>query len=381
MTVPNSLGENQPAAGKIRRSDIETDRYWVSVVTEEPVSHDLKVLVREDLLKAWHFRRDAKHREETRMHWATTDGYRIVLEDLVGRVDIRTSMRLYNKPTAFYCLQSAHTRRMRSLASKILLAGTYEEWRRCHNGTPTIEYGHFFANLVRIAPTGPTTLQGVIKAHLSLCVQASSLAKQVNKRVDSMSFGSSLQPYSLLPLYRSIVVVVDRIDGCGAPTVPEPDRKTNIRMFAQFQTVLIARTGVEDGLSAAISFNGLASESLPLETADIISQDVDVVRVSLSAAVQFIASLEARENSLLPKPEDGSPLDQSLCPYSPNQCGEEGYRCLSPELWADTIMAAAEKHGYDNIFEAWQSIRRVKADLAGEGFCDLEHMPFANHWK
>jgi hypothetical protein len=142
---------------------------------------------------------------------------------------------------------------------------------------------------------------------------------------------------------------------------------------------LIARTGVEDGLSAAISFEGLASESLPLETADIISQDVDVVRVSLSAAVQFIASLEARENSLLPKPEDGLPLDQSLCPYSPNQCGEKGYRCLSPEVWADAIMAAAEKHGYDNIFEAWQSIRRVKADLAGEGFCDLERMPFANH--
>jgi hypothetical protein len=152
-------------------------------------------------------------------------------------------------------------------------------------------------------------------------------------------------------------------------------------MFAQLQTVLLARTGVEEGLTAAISLEGLKSEFLLLETADIITQDVDVVRVSLAAAVQFIAGLEARENSAIPKTEDEPLLDESICPFSPDECGEKSYRCLSPVAWADSIMAAAEKHGYDNVLEAGTSIRRVKENLAGEGFCDLEHMPFGNRWK
>ena len=58
MGSSDTLRENQGAAERVCRSDREIDEYWVSVVVEEPVSDDLKVLVRADLKKAWHFRRD-----------------------------------------------------------------------------------------------------------------------------------------------------------------------------------------------------------------------------------------------------------------------------------------------------------------------------------
>jgi hypothetical protein len=373
VTMSNGIGENQLAAGETRRSDIKTDRYWVSVATEEPVSHDLKQLVREDLIKAWQFRREEAHRDDIKTYWGSTDGSRLVLEDVVGNFDTMTACQLSNKLTALYCLQSAHSNHGRLIPDKITRACVYDEWRRYQDSASNIEYGHYFAHLVRIAPRGPRTVQDIIRAHLSLCAQTSSLIEQANQQVNSTAFGVGLRPYSLLPLYRSMVVILDRLDGRNAPLVEDSDGKYSMSMFARLQTVLIACTGVEEGLSEAISFEGL--ESWPLEEADVIARGANVVRVSLAAAVQFICGLEAREEAAFPKPDGPFPLDQRLCPYI------EHRPCFSPEVWADAIMAEAEKQGYDNIYEAWQSIRRVKADLVGEGFCELEHMPLENHWK
>lgn len=262
-------------------------------------------------------------RKNTKTRWATTDYFRILLEDAVAKIEPRNSKYICNKPTAFYWLQSAQqtdASGQRTRTPGIIFAAVYEEWLRCHNTDPNIEYGHFFANPVRITSTDPSTVRGVIDAHLSLCTQASRLINQAKGQADNFieQRPSALQHYSLLPLYHAIVVIIDRYR-------PDRDRENesdgfiSLRKVAQRQTVLIARTGAEEGLSAPISLESLKPQSLPFDRSDVITQDVDVTRVPLAVAVQFIVSLEVREERAIPKSKDELPLDISLCPCPPRK--------------------------------------------------------------
>src|SRR5204862_607444 len=98
MASSETLRKNQGVVERVHRSDREIDEYWGSVVTEEPVSDDLKVLIRADLKKAWHFQRDLEFRENTKMRWAAPDYFRISLDDTVGKVEPRKFKYLCNKP-------------------------------------------------------------------------------------------------------------------------------------------------------------------------------------------------------------------------------------------------------------------------------------------
>lgn len=229
---------------------------------------------------------------------------------------------------------------------------------------------------MRITLAGPTTVRGVIDAHRSLCKQASGLLDQVKNIIGKPP--SFFQHYSLLPLYHAIVVMIDRLN---TDNVDEEDGLLSLRKEAQLQTVLIARTGAEEGLSAPISFESLRSHSLPLQRIDANMQDVDVIRVSLAVAVQFIADLELREELAFPKSENALFEDDSLDPAKPR--GFEGNEqvCRNPEAWADANIIAAEKHGYDNNYKTRDSICRLQASLIGEDFSELEHFPPENSWK
>ena len=387
MASSDTLRENQGVAERVVcRSDREIYEYWSSVVTKEPVSDDLKVLVRADLKKAWRSWRDLRVCEETKIRWATNDCYRVLLEETVGKVEPRKFKYLCNKPTAFYWLQSAQqtdASGQRNRTPKIILAAIYEEWLRCHDTKPNIEYGHFFANPVRITSTDPSTVRGFIGAHLSLCTQASSLINQAKGRADNIvkQLPSSLQHYSLLPLYHAIVVIIDRLDSFDDKDCETEDGFISLRMLPQLQTVLIARTGADEGLSAPISLESLKSQSLPFERSDVITQDVDVVRVSIAVAIQFNVSLVVREKLAIPKSKNELPVDTSLRPYRPKGFKGNIQVCDSPEAWADAHIAAAEKHGYDNNPETWDSIRRVQASLIGEDFGEIVPLPFGNRWK
>jgi len=389
MASSRALHETPETAGRTTRSDEEIDRHWASVVTQYPVSNELKSLVRADLKKEWHFLRVVNFRQETRIRWATTDRYRIRLDDMVGNLDPEKLSYLCNKPTAFYWLQSAQRTDAtgeKNQTPKIILAAIYEEWRRCYNNEPNIEFGHFFANPVRITSTGPSTVAGIIKAHRSLCVQASSLINQVEGRADNVieRQPSSSQHYSVLPLYHALVVIIDRLDSFYHEECRrESDGLISLRKIAQHQTVLIARTGVEEGLHESISFESLKSHSLPLDRFDVVTKSIDIVRVSLATAVQFITDLEKAEDRRRLVTGEESPLDASICPiFYPKEfetLGEKANR--NPEAWADGMIKAAEKYGYDNDFTTWESIRRVQAGLVGEVFRDFRHLPFGNCWR
>jgi hypothetical protein len=389
MASSKALHETPETAGSTTRSDEEIDRHWDSVVTQYPVSNELKSLVRADLKKVWHFLRVDNFREETRIRWATTDRYRIRLDDIVGNLDPEKLSYLCNKPTAFYWFQSAQQTDVtgeKNQTPKIILAAIYEEWRRCYNNEPNIEFGHFFANPVRITSTGPSTVAGIIKAHRSLCVQASSLINQAKGRADNVieRQPSCLQHYSVLPLYHAIVVIIDCLDSFYHEECRrESDGLISLRKIAQHQTVLIARTGVEEGLHESISFESLKSHSLTSDRFDVITKGIDFVRVSLATAVQFITDLEKAEDRRRLVTGEEPPLDTSICPiFYPKEFETLGEKANhNPEAWADGMIKAAEKYGYDNNSTTWESIRRVQAGLVGEVFRDFRHLPFGNCWR
>ena len=57
----------------------------------------------------------------------------------------------------------------------------YNEWIRYHNGRLPIELQNFVAILVRLYTTGPTTVQEVITTHKSICQQAVSLIRRMER--------------------------------------------------------------------------------------------------------------------------------------------------------------------------------------------------------
>lgn len=392
-SIGRHLHEHHRTSERATRSDEEIDNYWGSYITEEPISNELKLLVKADLLKTWHYRRFEEFRCGTKIRWATIDSYRILLSDAVGNLKPSKLKYLCNKPTPFYWLQSAQQTNNtgeRTLTPKIIFATVYEEWYRCYKNDPNIEFGHFFANPFRVTSTGPSTIRGIVEAHRSISTQASSLIYQADGRADNIveRSPSSSQHYSVLPLYRAIVMVLDRLDYSfnSTPRPPglyhrKPEDFISLRQVAKDQTVLLARTGVEDGLSAPISFESLRSQSLPLDRSDIITQDIDVVRVSLATAVRFVIDLEIRE-ALAGWKNEEPPRDSRLGPFG----GPKGFEYdkdirRSPETWADAYLAAAEVNGYDNDSATWESIRRVQASLVGEDFRPFEHWPWGNAWK
>lgn len=55
----------------------------------------------------------------------------------------------------------------------------YKEWFR--HESPNIEFGHFFANPIRVASIGPTTIFAILQAHRSLCDQVSVLLGKIER--------------------------------------------------------------------------------------------------------------------------------------------------------------------------------------------------------
>lgn len=108
------------------------------------------------------------------------------------------------------------------------------------------------------------------------------------------------------------------------------------------------------------------------------------MRVTLAVAVKFIVKLETREANAAGQHKDLAPLEALLCPSPrPGGLGDGGMRNheACAKEWASTQIDLAERDGYDNHRETWNSIRRVKAGLVGEPFMPFEHQEFSARWK
>jgi hypothetical protein len=320
-------------------------------------------LILEDLKRSWNFQREAHFRWMQKVIRTTNDEYRVVLRDVEGIVG-NIVKELCNKPTTFYYLQSAQggapDAPEKMCMSVRIFAAIYEEWHRSYVH-PNIEFGHFFASPVRISGTGPSSLPQILKAHTSLCAQAQHISLDMDN-------------YSVHPLLPAVILVCDRL----ASVERGPDGFLSLRKVARTQTVLVILTGT-NLISAGIhvTLDSLKPFALPIERVD--ATGLDVLRVPLDIAINFITELEARIDER--KEPSGRTLDTSLCVHS-TPPGYNRDPTHDPSKWAQTMRAEALKIGFKKLGDTAFSAVRVHAHLSGQtSTCDLGHVPFNHRWK
>ena len=358
------------------------EQYRRSLETKSPVAPEMKSLLKAELRSIWYEDRHHKFLAAVKLNWRRTDQYKIVLNDALGKVETHKVHYLCNKLTAFYWLPSAQQADQYGQPQwtiDLITAAVYEEWYHFHKNDPPIDFQRFFASPVRITSTGPSTIAGVIVAHISICKQAA----YVLQLIDSTAYLH--KHYSFLPLFQAIVVVVDSLylgpfDGDEIPS-------SSYHGFSQHQTVVIARTGVEDGMSAPISLESLRDEAVTFQPSAVKGERLDLIRVPLATAVQFITNLQVREERLRCNPSDevlakippflppelrsrilefAIPRDLDICPSPPKGFLKKSVS-NSPEAWADANILSAEEHEYETNWHIKECIDRIQASLTETG--------------
>ena len=362
------------------RSFEDAWEYWSCFVTPEPISDDLRETIRLDLRKQWYSIRLQEFRIRTRINWGNIDSGKIVLGSEVGNVESFMNASFFcNRPSAFYWLQSVQDLAVsgeRCFTPTVVFATIFSEWYRQYDNQPSIEFGHFLANPIRVTERGPATIRGIVKAHIPMLEKAKSILHEF----EHVEPGN----YTIHPLYKALILIVDRNELRNRmQDFRRPDRYIRLQDIAHLQSVIIARTGAEAHLSAPISFESLYSKALPLDRIDFDGElNVDVIRVTLPDAVRFVIDLEKREDFAALRGEEITlpNIDKNISGSCRKVFLENGGFCDSQYTWADEHITAAEKHGYEHCHHIADSIRRVQAQMKSQVYMDLSPMWFAPRW-
>ncbi|PVH99793.1 hypothetical protein DM02DRAFT_710448 [Periconia macrospinosa] len=219
--------------------------------------------------------------------------------------DIHSYQNLLNKCAMYY--YTTHVQLSPTDMPEHPGAAVCKRWYRAHDDQPNIDWNRYFAYPFLIDTPKPMQPSDIIQMHQGICRQA--VRYHQNAFVSPPGpppppfRGIYPQNYKMYPLCLALLVIQDsfinifewhegkRYNG-GHPR----DDKTFIDMYGQTQTVVIVRTGNEKDLKIPISFLSLADKALPLNRAGVPSYDgIDAIRVSLYDAVDFIASLQKKE--------------------------------------------------------------------------------------
>lgn len=316
--------------------------------------------IEQGLTNAWHFQREAVFRWERKVIWSTVDSYLTVLDDSTVSPGQYIRRDLFNKPTAVYFEQSAqfgcyNEERGYPCISRIDMAATYEAWRARCGDEFDMEYGHYLANPVRITKRGPKSLSEIVEAHQALC----NIAKERGLEDDN---------YRIQASYPSVIIVFDHEKKLGR----DEDGRINLRKVAEQSSVLVMRTGSSSGIE--VSLDDLDPHALPLERAD--AENMDVRRVPLAVAVDFIVSLEART-----KDNRIHKYDDKLCRHDFPKGVDRAVR-IHPQTWVAALMAERTKVGSEMPHDVSEAIQRIEARNAGVP-CDwdFEHMDWQSNLK
>ncbi len=348
---------------------------WSHCTIEEPPLLESKTKLRLELeTKDLAYRR-YMHSRETKTHWSTEYGGDVgmfTLDDAtttpIQAVNYWTMRKFCNKPTALYW---AHSAQIRDTCPLLPFYCIYVEWFRYHDCSPNIEFGHFFANPIRIVSTGPRTAAAIVQAHRSLCDRVQSLLDIVRRgdaRKARLYCWPNPRNYNLLPLYRAIVIILDEFG-------PEPEEDHNGNIFfdkeIRQQNVLMVLTRDDNGLTAPINFDTIRSQSI-LRGGDVDSSNgSDTIRVPLQTAVRFIADLQRTEETASPNLKCNA-TDLSIGTPTDNI----SISTISTHDWVDEMIQKAEAEGYNNIDEAKHAIREVKAKEGEEVFLGPKRYKF-----
>lgn len=195
-----------------------------------------------------------------------------------------------------------------------MINSIYPQWFRGHH--MDIEFGNFVAKLVCIETTKKkqeAMIQDIIAIHLAWCDHViATLPRFAVEKIGIEGHGplginqvnqEQNKYYKLRPLFRALIIIVDRNVSEGAEPV-----------------VYLICTGITSGLSAPITFENIKAKIV--RTPDLDNENT--ITVTLSTAVDFIMTLESREKSAAgpQNPEDQDVSD-----------GRMGNLC-SPTEWA-----------------------------------------------
>ena len=286
---------------------------------------------------------------------------------------------LCNKPCGMYftpATQQFDRHAWRNEVLPVFFESIWQEWMSCeYGGQAGIECDRFFTRPMRGETWEDPSINGIVNSHKSVARQAPRLMRRLRR----LEVGRQLLFHDVHPLFRALVVIADNV----ARMDPEPGDtpRFSLHRWAERQTVLLVRTGSEELLSAPISFESLKAVEQPLGRADTTGYFTEVIRVPLTAAVQFVATLEVRENHVTGETSNLDTChDGSLCPYvtanNTNDCQAQGAPPCTAKGWADRVLSDAYEIGFDNSPEVVSSKERVQALLEGENSTTEEHSPF-----
>lgn len=255
-------------------------------------------------------------------------------------------------------------------------AAVCKRWWTEHADQPNVDWGRYFAYPFLLDTLDPLQLPDVVQIHENICDQA---VRRHQAEIDGAVrplHGTLLLPYNskLYPLCRALLIIQDNY---ADPFKREAGKsynfknpgvdKTFINRYGQKQTVVIVRTGNEKDLSIPISFFPLADKALPLNyTGPPISRGMEVIRVSLYDAVDFITSLQKKEEEvnfrLYHNPRDeynsvwGLPLRDR---YGP--CGSTRYPHSENEFIAEVLIEGKWLQSVQYINKAKEATAKLEA--------------------
>ena len=347
---------------------------WSQFSIDEPLTAEMKTILRSEILKDFHRHRRYLHGQYARVNWKSGRDLGFGMFTLENpSTPLRTLEKFCNKATAMYWTQSAQRK---DLCRSLIFACIYKEWFRYHHNAPNIEFDSFFANRIRITHTGPDTIAGILQAHRSLCEQATNLLDNDRyRKADDARGDGLLDPadYKMLPLYRAIVVVIDQL----AEDEPlPPEGVVLLDKQVQRENVLMVLTGDDGGLSAPITFDSIRSQALPIARMDV-ADDAEAIRVSLRTAVRFISDLQQKEEAAFPE------LGQRRIDGSVNHFTSIDRKSLSSNTIdesLDEIMRQAEEKGANNVPEVKDAAWRIEAEKQGNRCPGPEFTNFSPMW-
>jgi hypothetical protein len=104
--------------------------------------------------------------------------------------------------------------------------------------------------------------------------------------------------FKLHSICEALIVVFDEYKSVAAEK--HADGFRHYDDVAQNQSIILARTGHENGLSTPISFESLKDKALPLARSEDMGT-IDVIRIPLQVGVHFVANLLLREEAAFPE--------------------------------------------------------------------------------
>ncbi|KAI1735849.1 hypothetical protein F4680DRAFT_294604 [Xylaria scruposa] len=275
----------------------------------------------------------------------------------------------------------------------------FRKWFHWHDGRPPFLGHQTLAKAIGLKGDESRDIQGIWKFHRSLCDAVSVGLNQQELPESSLPMNRSvLSPYpkgrgkntdqhrEISHLFRAIVIIADdqvmqhkEPDICRPILPPESKERDALahiekkRDWAVSQySVLLFKTGDDAHLSSPVSFQPLydSGKAFPVKRPDCNGSSsvdgIDVVRVKLDTALEFVLNLIRREREAIPYLELAAEMD-------------DRQHLEACEKWVDIVTAHARKVGIDTNGFTWEAVRRAKAALNGEAFHGYQISPPWDH--